>query len=68
MLEPKKCLGWEWHSFDELRAIAADEMHSRELFLPLTNLIQTQPTFDPAKAYAALPKPPGWEQKWTQSR
>lgn len=68
VLEPEKCTGWEWHSFAELRAIASDDMPLRELFLPLTNLINTQPTFDPATAFAALPKPEGWDQTWIQTR
>lgn len=68
VMEPDKCAGWEWHTWDELKAFAAAGTSERELFLPLRSLIATRPGFDPVKAFAALPKPEGWEQKWSECR
>ncbi|KAH9825961.1 hypothetical protein Tdes44962_MAKER03885 [Teratosphaeria destructans] len=40
LLEPEKCDGWSWSTFDELRAMPG---RGHELFLPMHSLMQQRP-------------------------
>ncbi|KAH7260910.1 NUDIX hydrolase domain-like protein [Fusarium redolens] len=43
ILEPKKCEGWYWKTWDDLKKINASRDNGEKLFLPLINLLgQTQ--------------------------
>ncbi|CAI7613020.1 uncharacterized protein N7487_001201 [Penicillium crustosum] len=51
VIEPEKCDGWEWISWDELRVYGEEEMKAgdgfegRRLFLPLLELFRQRPDF-----------------------
>ncbi|KAJ9214462.1 hypothetical protein DTO166G4_3866 [Paecilomyces variotii] len=59
LLEPEKCEGWEWASWDdvcsmyEAEAQAADSQNyeGKRLFLPLTSIFQQRPGFNPIQQY-----------------
>ncbi|KAL1878005.1 hypothetical protein Daus18300_002359 [Diaporthe australafricana] len=42
LLEPEKCEGWVWKTFDEIK-----QARPEELFLPIQHLLQQVPSFDP---------------------
>ena len=41
-MEPEKCEGWEWKSWDEIRALVQTEGKS-QVFLPVANLVRDNP-------------------------
>ncbi|EWG41593.1 hypothetical protein FVEG_03677 [Fusarium verticillioides 7600] len=41
ILEPQKCEGWYWKTWDDLKKIHATEKNGEKLFLPLINLLGT---------------------------
>ncbi|KAH7324295.1 NUDIX hydrolase domain-like protein [Stachybotrys elegans] len=43
VLEPEKCEGWTWKSWEEIRTMAKREGGSQELFLPVENLVLENP-------------------------
>jgi 8-oxo-dGTP diphosphatase len=45
-LEPNKCEGWSWKSWEEIRAMANKESGPSELFLPVVNLVRDNPNID----------------------
>ncbi|KAK3389475.1 NUDIX hydrolase domain-like protein [Podospora didyma] len=45
-LEPNKCEGWAWTSWEDIKAKAASEEQAKELFLPLLNLVRGNPRID----------------------
>ena len=47
VMEPEKCRGWEWSSWDELER-SANGQGGRELFLPMINLIKQRPGVVPS--------------------
>lgn len=38
-MEPEKCEGWSWSTFDELRSLRGDSAPGERLFLPLDHLL-----------------------------
>jgi len=44
-LEPIKCEGWNWKTWDEIKELAAKD-GGRELFLPVVNLVRENPKID----------------------
>ncbi|KAK7943865.1 uncharacterized protein PG986_012978 [Apiospora aurea] len=42
-LEPSKCEGWAWKSWQEISAMANRESGAQELFLPVENLVRENP-------------------------
>ncbi|KAL5869377.1 hypothetical protein ACKVWC_010122 [Pyricularia oryzae] len=44
-LEPEKCEGWEWKSWDQIKTMANQGGETDELFAPIINLLRTQPDF-----------------------
>ncbi|KAF4211260.1 hypothetical protein CNMCM8980_006859 [Aspergillus fumigatiaffinis] len=60
ILEPEKCDEWRWISWDDVRLWFDRQVHTEgtetsddqpRLFIPLFNLFQQRPTFDPKKSY-----------------
>lgn len=51
-MEPNKCEGWEWMSWDEIRQCTehhddmAAEWADKKCFLPIRNLIKDYPQLD----------------------
>ncbi|KAK8015403.1 NUDIX hydrolase domain-like protein [Apiospora arundinis] len=43
-LEPNKCEGWAWKSWQEIQAMASRESGAQELFLPVENLVRENPS------------------------
>lgn len=39
VLEPEKCEGWTWKSWEEIKKMAKREQGAQELFLPVENLV-----------------------------
>ncbi|KAH0558450.1 hypothetical protein GP486_004896 [Trichoglossum hirsutum] len=50
VIEPHRCSGWEWATWEELCSYA--DAHSRTLFLPLQDLREQRPGFHPVGCYA----------------
>ncbi|KAF2734693.1 hypothetical protein EJ04DRAFT_534775 [Polyplosphaeria fusca] len=42
-LEPNKCEGWYWKSWEDIRALAGNNKNTGDLFLPVANLVQNYP-------------------------
>ncbi|KAK0702275.1 NUDIX hydrolase domain-like protein [Lasiosphaeris hirsuta] len=40
-LEPEKCEGWSWMSWEEVESMAVDDRTSENIFLPVVNLIKS---------------------------
>ncbi|GAA5965253.1 hypothetical protein JCM3765_006374 [Sporobolomyces pararoseus] len=53
VMEPDKCLNWQWTSWENLLEISQneDEKEKETLFLPLRNLIKTRPEIDPTRCF-----------------
>ena len=47
-MEPNKCEGWEWKTWDEIREMAARDTgpDGREVFLPVVNLVRENPELE----------------------
>ena len=68
VLEPHKCYGWQWATWEELQAwenmtgkansqAPHDPINgATTLFLPLLNLFKQRPTFNPLEAWGPLGK------------
>ncbi|KAH6853227.1 NUDIX hydrolase domain-like protein [Chaetomium sp. MPI-CAGE-AT-0009] len=47
VLEPKKCARWEWKSWDDVRAVLAEEDgQSGKIFMPIVNLLKEHPDIE----------------------
>ena len=47
VLEPHKCSRWEWKSWDDVRAVIAEEDgQPGKVFLPIVNLLEEQPEIE----------------------
>ncbi|CAJ2504387.1 Uu.00g117810.m01.CDS01 [Anthostomella pinea] len=45
-LEPEKCEGWSWKSWQEVKAMANEDTGPDKLFLPVQNLVRENPQID----------------------
>lgn len=43
LLEPNKCEGWHWKSWEDIKAIGEDRDSGDSLFLPIVNLLKETP-------------------------
>jgi hypothetical protein len=46
IMEPNKCLGWVWKTWDELKEMQGSSEAGNVLFLPLQNLLAQKPNFE----------------------
>jgi ADP-ribose pyrophosphatase YjhB (NUDIX family) len=47
VLEPHKCSRWEWKTWDDVRAVIAEEDgQPGKVFLPIVNLLEEQPDIE----------------------
>jgi 8-oxo-dGTP diphosphatase len=52
IMEPDKCDGWVWKTWEELKALSAESgVGGEELFLPLRHLVDQRQSLDDLKAY-----------------
>lgn len=49
-MEPEKCEGWEWVSWEDVKGYSDDE-RVRKLFQPIRDLIKQRPGFEPWTVY-----------------
>lgn len=52
-MEPDKCEGWEWVSWEDAKRYSHSQTHpeARRLFLPILDLIKQRVGFDPVAEY-----------------
>ena len=46
VLEPEKCVCWEWKSWGDVRAAIAGEDGENKVFLPIENLLRDHPNIE----------------------
>lgn len=55
-MEPNKCTGWVWMSWDEVKALKGDSQPGETLFLPLQNLLEQKASLDELRPKEAASK------------
>ncbi|KAI9898925.1 hypothetical protein N3K66_005386 [Trichothecium roseum] len=56
IMEPNKCTGWVWMSWDEAKALKGDSQPGETLFLPLQNLLEQKASLEELRPKEAAAK------------
>ena len=53
VLEPEKCVGWDWVAWKDIQSHSQKKDHGPRLFSPLLDLLHQRPSFEPSHSFVS---------------